>query len=195
MHDYIALVHKEAESDFGVSFPDFPGVVTAGRTLEEARAMAVEALALHVDGLLEDGEVLPAPSNLDEIMADRENRDGAVIVVSVGPAARGKAVRVNVTLPRDMLERIDRFADAHGYTRSGFLARAARRVLAMEGAAAEGRAEDPGAAHEAYLERKLRDVAGALFRLEEPELPDLEVLRRQREESRRKTAEPSDDFA
>jgi predicted RNase H-like HicB family nuclease len=135
MQDYIALVHKEAESDFGVSFPDFPGVVTAGRTLEEARAMAAEALALHVDGLLEDGEALPAPSNLDEVMAHRENRDGAAIFVGVRSEVRGKAVRVNVTLPRDVLEQVDRFADAHGYTRSRFLAHAAQRMLAMEEAA------------------------------------------------------------
>jgi predicted RNase H-like HicB family nuclease len=146
MHDYIALIHKEAESDFGVSFPDFPGAVTAGRTLEEARIMAAEALALHVDGLIEDGEALPAPSSLDEIMVDRENRDGAVIVVRVKSAVRGKAVRVNVTLPQDVLERIDRYADAHGYTRSGFLARAARRALGPEpgsqGDPVEG--SDPG---------------------------------------------------
>ena len=50
MTSYIALIHKEPRSDFGVSFPDFPGCVTAGRTLDEARKMAEEALALHVDG-------------------------------------------------------------------------------------------------------------------------------------------------
>jgi HicB_like antitoxin of bacterial toxin-antitoxin system len=50
---------------------------------------------LAADGLIEDGEALPAPSSLDEIMVDRENRDGAVIVVRVKSAVRGKAVRVN----------------------------------------------------------------------------------------------------
>lgn len=57
----LALVHKDHKSDFGVSFPDFPGCVTAGATLDEAKALAAEALALHFDGLVEDGEV---PSNL-----------------------------------------------------------------------------------------------------------------------------------
>jgi predicted RNase H-like HicB family nuclease len=51
MH-YIAYLHKTRKSDYGVSFPDFPGCITAGRTLEEARRMAAEALALHVEGLL-----------------------------------------------------------------------------------------------------------------------------------------------
>lgn len=42
MRNYIGLIHKESDSDFGVSFPDFPGVVTAGKSLEEAHAMAEE---------------------------------------------------------------------------------------------------------------------------------------------------------
>jgi predicted RNase H-like HicB family nuclease len=46
MAEYIALIHKDPDSDFGVSFPDFPGCVTADATLEEARALAAEALAL-----------------------------------------------------------------------------------------------------------------------------------------------------
>ena len=45
----IALIRKDAASDYGVGFPDFPGCVTAGRTLDEARRMAAEALELHVD--------------------------------------------------------------------------------------------------------------------------------------------------
>jgi predicted RNase H-like HicB family nuclease len=44
MRYYIAVIHKDADSDFGVSFPDLPGCITAGRTLDEARVMAAEAL-------------------------------------------------------------------------------------------------------------------------------------------------------
>ena len=54
-NEYIALIRKEADSDFGVSFPDFPGCVTAGKDLDEANAFAREALALHIEGLIEDG--------------------------------------------------------------------------------------------------------------------------------------------
>ncbi|MGH6858246.1 MAG: type II toxin-antitoxin system HicB family antitoxin, partial [Methylocella sp.] len=56
MRQYVGLIHKEAESHYSVSFPDFPGCITAGRDLDEARAMAEEALAFHVEGLAEDGE-------------------------------------------------------------------------------------------------------------------------------------------
>ncbi len=51
MRQYIALIHKDADSDYGVSLPDLPGVITAGSTLDEARDMAAEALALHLEGL------------------------------------------------------------------------------------------------------------------------------------------------
>jgi predicted RNase H-like HicB family nuclease len=59
--EYIAYLHKDRGSDFGVSFPDFPGCVTAGKTLEEARRMAAEALALHIAWMIEDGDVVPRP--------------------------------------------------------------------------------------------------------------------------------------
>ena len=52
MSQYIGLIHKDADSDYGVSFPDFPGAVTAGSTLDEARAMAEEALPFHIDGMI-----------------------------------------------------------------------------------------------------------------------------------------------
>ena len=80
MATYTALLHKDKTSDFGVSFPDLPGCITAGRTLEEARRMAVEALALHAEGLLEDGDTVPAPSRLDDVMADPENHAIAFLV-------------------------------------------------------------------------------------------------------------------
>ena len=132
MRSYIALIHKDADSDYGVSFPDFPGVVTAGKDLDDARVMAEEALAFHIEGLVEDGEAIPEPSLLEAVMADRGNRDGVVILV---PARAGaKAVRVNVTLPQDVLAEIDRYADTHGETRSGFLARAAKRAMQRDAA-------------------------------------------------------------
>ncbi|QPF82819.1 type II toxin-antitoxin system HicB family antitoxin [Bradyrhizobium genosp. L] len=76
MRHYIALVHKNPDSDYGVSSPDLPGVITAGTDLDDARAMAAEALALHLEGLAEDGEAGPEPSSLEEIMAKIENWDG-----------------------------------------------------------------------------------------------------------------------
>nr|WP_305037996.1 type II toxin-antitoxin system HicB family antitoxin [Neorhizobium galegae] len=122
------MIHKNAESDYGVSFPDFPGVVTAGATLDEARHMAEEALAFHVEGMVEDGDAIPEPSSLESVMADPDNRDGVAILVTL-KSQTAKAVRINITLPEDVLERIDRFAADHGLSRSGFLARAASHEI------------------------------------------------------------------
>jgi predicted RNase H-like HicB family nuclease len=127
MLHYIGLIHKEASSDYGVSFPDLPGCISAGSTLDEARAMAAEALALHLEGMAEDGVEPPAPSSLEEIMADAENRDGVAILVDA--PARMAPVRINVTLPADVLAAIDTHTQAQGLTRSGFLARAALSAI------------------------------------------------------------------
>lgn len=127
MAEYIALIHKDADSDFGVSFPDFPGCITVGSTLDEARAMAGEALAFHVEGMLEDGEAMPEPSSLTDIMTDPQNRDGVAVLVAL--KAEPKTVRVNITLPDDTLREIDRYASEHGFTRSGLLTAAARKAI------------------------------------------------------------------
>jgi predicted RNase H-like HicB family nuclease len=131
MRHYVGLIRKEAQSDYGVSFPDFDGVATAGTSLDDARAMAEEALALHIEGLRADGEPLPTPSSLEEIMRDAANRDAVAVLVAVRSEAP-KAVRVNVTLPHDVLADIDRYATQKGLTRSAFLARAAKQAMQQE---------------------------------------------------------------
>jgi predicted RNase H-like HicB family nuclease len=98
MPAYIALLRKEPTSDFGVDFPDFPGCVTAGKTLEEARRMAAEALELHVGGMREDGDPIPFPSTLDAIMDDHANRDAVAFMVDV-TARPAPSVRINIMLP------------------------------------------------------------------------------------------------
>lgn len=128
MSHYIGLIHKEADSDFGVSFPDFPGVVTAGTSLDDARAMAEEALCLHIEGMIEDGEAVPEPSSLEDVMSDPENKESVAVLVSL-KTDTNKAVRVNVTVPEDTLALIDQYATEHGYTRSGFLVLAAKRAM------------------------------------------------------------------
>src|SRR5262245_18809615 len=93
--------------------------------------MAEEALALHVEGMIAESEAIPEPSTLEEVMADPENRDGIAILVGLKSEAQ-KTVRVNVTLPADVLEQIDRFAERHGYKLLGFLVQAAKRVIEDE---------------------------------------------------------------
>jgi hypothetical protein len=91
--------------------------------------MASEALAFHLEGLPQDGEAVPEPSSLEEIMANAENRDGVAVLIEA-PAAEVKSVRINITMPADVLDQIDRYAEREGFTRSGFLAQAAKKAMA-----------------------------------------------------------------
>lgn len=72
--NYMALVHKEENSGYRVSFPDFPGCISAGVTLEQAKTMAQEALISHINILREMHEQIPAPSTLEGVMSYPGNR-------------------------------------------------------------------------------------------------------------------------
>jgi predicted RNase H-like HicB family nuclease len=100
---YIALLRKEDASDFGV---DFPGCITAGSTLEEARQMAAEALAFHIEGMAEDGEPIPEASPLDRIMAVADNRSAVAFLVNA--AAPAGSAEVKVPLPKALVAERDR---------------------------------------------------------------------------------------
>ena len=128
MRNYLAFIHKDADSDYTVTFPDFPGCITAGSTLDEARAMAQEALPFHLEGLLEDGEALADPMLLEEALeVDPANRRAVAFLVEV--PVEEPMVRINITAPKAALARIDRYAQAHGMSRSAFLIQSARLVM------------------------------------------------------------------
>lgn len=124
--EYIAYLHKDRTSDFGVSFPDFPGCVTAGRTLEEARRRAPDALSLHIAGMIEDGEKIPKPSTVDDIAGDPALKDAVAFLV---PAHLERTVRVNITARESQLERIDVLARQAGLTRSAYMVQAAFQTI------------------------------------------------------------------
>lgn len=114
MSRYIALIHKDAESEYGVSFPDLPGCVTAGATLDEARAMATEALAQHLATLAESGEVATAPSSLESVAATSDAADAvALFVITAGPdTAEFRGVMEGLA---DTLAIVEGRADADSY--------------------------------------------------------------------------------
>lgn len=125
---YVGLIHKDPDSDFGVSFPDFPGCVSAGASLDETLAMGREALQAHVELMVEVGEAIPEPTSLEAVVSDPANAGGVPVLIPVAPAA-ARTMRVNITMAEDVLRAVDAFAEQHGYTRSGFLAAAARRAM------------------------------------------------------------------
>jgi predicted RNase H-like HicB family nuclease len=129
---FVALIHKDSDTAFGVQFPDVPGCFSAGETLEEASRNAVEALGGHIRLLEADGEVIPTPRTLDAIVADpflADERNGAVFVSIPLVRDLGSTTRINVSLDFGLLHAIDDEARLRGQTRSAFIASAIRREL------------------------------------------------------------------
>ena len=112
---YLVVVHRDRpDGSCGVTVPDLPGCFSAGDTLADALQNAAEAIALHVEGMLTDGEPVPPPS--DTIEPD----GGIVAAVTVDDGLMSeRAVRVNVTLPSRLLALIDRVAKRTKGGRSG----------------------------------------------------------------------------
>ena len=128
------VLHKDAESEYGVCIPDVPGCFSAGPTVAQALENAQEALALHFEGLVADGNSLPQAQEIDIHIANPDYAGGvwAVVDFDVTPYL-GKAVRFNATLPENLLDRIDDRVkkDRRYASRSGFLATAALRELSV----------------------------------------------------------------
>ena len=128
MAAYIALIRKAKGTCYGVEFPDFPGCISAGDTLEEAVQEGAAALSLHLRGMRDDGEPIPEPTPIEKILALKEAR-GAIPAVIVVPKKAPRPRRVNVMLDPGLLGRIDEAAAAEGLTRSGWIAELARAAL------------------------------------------------------------------
>ena len=123
---YPVVIHKDDESVYGVTVPDLPGCFSAGDTLEEAVESAQEAIACHLEGLLMDGEPIPAKELLETHQSSEDYRDGiwALVPVDISKLS-SKTKRINITVPARVLAIVDEAAAREGETRSGLLARAA----------------------------------------------------------------------
>jgi predicted RNase H-like HicB family nuclease len=124
------VLHKDPDSEYGVSVPDLPGCFSAGQTVELALDAVMEAIECHVEGLLMDGLPVPAAQPVE---AHRKNRDytGGLWALADLDLSKvsGKAKRVNITLPEHLLAQIDSFAAKTGDTRPGFLVHAAMEYV------------------------------------------------------------------
>jgi len=108
---------------FGVVVPDLPGCFSAGDTLDEALTGVEEAAAAWIDATLDAGGAIPAPTGLETLRHNPDFAGWTFGVISIDPAMLDDAVeRVNITLPRRVLERLDAQARAAGKSRSGYIA-------------------------------------------------------------------------
>ena len=132
MRHFPAIIEK-ASDGYGIYFPGLPGCTSAGTTVQEAALNAEEALQAHIDLSVEHGDRIPEPSTLDQIIVDADVVEVARVLVRADLPNR--TVRVNITMPADLLAAVDRYAVQTGYSRSGLLAQAVRERMRRDQAA------------------------------------------------------------
>jgi predicted RNase H-like HicB family nuclease len=114
---------------YGVVAPDLPGCFSAGDSLDEAISNAEEAAAVWIDAALDEGEPIPPASALETLRDDPRFAGWSFGVINVGEEIfENDPARVNVSLPRRVLARLDAQAKAAGKTRSGYIAEMTLRL-------------------------------------------------------------------
>jgi predicted RNase H-like HicB family nuclease len=129
---YPIVLHTDNDISYSVTVPDIEGCFSAGDNLDEAMEMANEAIFLHLELLIEDGEDIPKSSSITYHKENPDFADGiwAVVDVDITPLL-GKSEKINVTLPHLLITKIDKAVSSNSKfkTRSSFLAEASKRVL------------------------------------------------------------------
>lgn len=137
---YIAAFVPEKEGNFSVYFPDIPDCVTGGYSLAECVEYGEDIFREMILELVENKKPVPAPSDMDKIRemvkairaeANLPYSENTVYQLFPSPATEDVPVRVTISLPKNLLEQLDRRAKTEGFTRSGFLAHAAQQLCAQ----------------------------------------------------------------
>lgn len=131
---YPAYIHSDSDGSASGFFPDVPGCFFAGDSLDDAFQDARSALTAHFEALCEMGEELPLPGVVEAHLKSKPEDyiGGQWLLVDINMKQfDGRAERINITMPRRLLSKIDSFVSEHPQftNRSAFLAEAARRVL------------------------------------------------------------------
>ena len=130
---YLAISDRlPGESNWSITFPDFPGVTSVAEKFADVMRQAKDALATAVEDMEQDGEALP-PSVEEDALPDYDRtafHDPRTLLVPV--ETTGRALRVNISLDEGLLARIDDVSKRTGLSRSALLARGARMVIATE---------------------------------------------------------------
>lgn len=125
---YPIYVHKVADSAYGVTFPDFPGCFSGADEAQDIPRLAQEAVEAHFFG---DSDPIPAASTPDQWASSEDYQGGFWMLVDIDLSkVNAKAVRLNISLPENLVHRIDASARERRMSRSAFLATAAEREMA-----------------------------------------------------------------
>ena len=123
--EYIAIISKKNNRQYDVFFPDFLGCITSGNSFEDAKNMAQEALQLHVDGMIEDGDLMPSPQSLDVITKKYKT---AKLFFMVKVKFKIKFSRINITIDEKLLKKLDKYLLNQHQTRSSFFAKSIMEI-------------------------------------------------------------------
>jgi predicted RNase H-like HicB family nuclease len=128
---FSVVLHSDDGTRYGVTVPDLAGCFSAGDDLDDALNSAREAIESHVEILLEDGDSVPVCRPLSSHQNNPDYANGVWAIVDV-PVEKyfGAAEKINITVPKMILSRIDDCAKRRGQSRSGFLVEAAREAMA-----------------------------------------------------------------
>jgi len=138
MATFIAVVKKDGQTAYTVSFPDFPGLAVDGTTLEQLLARAREVLTLHIERLLEANRTIGIPMPAESI-----ERGDALLLAAIDVPDDLETAHVDLEIPALALARIDSMARRRGLTRSALFVQAVNYWAMQDGSPCERRSAAP----------------------------------------------------
>lgn len=118
---------EEGKNGFGVVFPDFPGCTSMADTMEELVEMAHEVLQFHIEGMEEDEEKIPEPSDYET--AVKKSDDAWMFIPVTVEVQSPKKIKINISLPEDILSKIDNQAKNLNISRSALIAQSLQKTI------------------------------------------------------------------
>jgi predicted RNase H-like HicB family nuclease len=120
----IAIEMGGPKKSWGVVVPDLPGCFSAADSgIDEAIENAKEAIELWIEVVLDKEMEIPRPSKITDLQKKKEYKGWIWAVAEVDPALLSDEIeRINITLPKRVLSRLDAKAKKAGESRSGFIA-------------------------------------------------------------------------
>jgi predicted RNase H-like HicB family nuclease len=153
MNTYFALVHKEPDSCFGITFPDLPGCFSAADTEDDLLIEAQRALTLYVSDLDELPKSRPITELLEDPLINSEIAEGAFFI-AIPVIIMSRKARFNLMIDTDLVAGIDRMAKAIGMNRSEFVSEAVAARLGEQTGAVINPARRPSSKKNASKDAK-----------------------------------------
>lgn len=97
-----AVFEPGAKKGYTVTFPDLPGCITEGDSMEEALHMAKDALELHLYGMEKDGDIMPAPTSPEKLKIPEKSFVSLIEIWMpvIRDEMQNKAVKKTLTIPK-----------------------------------------------------------------------------------------------